>query len=280
MPEELSKVWLITGCSSGLGRAIALQALTAGHRVVATARSMETLHEMREAYPTTCLTLRLDVLHPAEMDEAIKAAIELWGRIDVLVNNAGYGQLGPLESIPCEEMRSLFEVNFFGAVQITQKVLPLMRAQNSGHVIFISAAAAIANYAGFSSYGASKAALESVGEALALEARSFGVKVTMVQPGPFRTNFISSSLERTAVDDPAYAGSVGKFGSVLEKMAGRQPGDPAKAAQAILAVVETSNPPLRLALGKYATDKTEKTLNSRLRDNETWKHVGLATEFS
>lgn len=280
MPEPSTKVWLITGCSTGLGRAIALQALNAGHRVVATARSVETLSDLREAYPNSCLTLRLDVLNAAEMDESIQKALELWGRIDVLVNNAGYGQLGPLEAITCEQMRSLFEVNFFGAVQMTQKVLPHMRAQNGGHVVFISAAAAIANYAGFSAYGASKAALESVGEALALEARSFGVKVTLVQPGPFRTNFISPSLERIGVDDPAYAISVGKFGSVLEKMAGRQPGDPVKAALAILAVVESPNPPLRIALGKYATDKTEKALNSRLRDNETWKHVGLATEFS
>jgi NAD(P)-dependent dehydrogenase (short-subunit alcohol dehydrogenase family) len=154
-----------------------------------------------------------------------------------------------------------------------------MRQQKYGHIINMSAAAAIGNYAGFSVYGATKFALEGLSEGLAAELKPLGIKVTLVQPGPFRTAFIARSLDRAPDCFPEYQATVGKFGSFLEKMDGQQPGDPAKAADAILKVVDSENPPLRLVLGKYATDKVERTCKARLRELETWKEIGLPTDF-
>jgi NAD(P)-dependent dehydrogenase (short-subunit alcohol dehydrogenase family) len=273
-----SAVWLITGCSSGLGRALAGRVLAHGHRVVATARQPAALADLAAAYPERCRCITLDVTSPAQVTTAVAQAAEAFGRLDVVVNNAGYGLIGALEELSEEQIERNFETNFLGALRVMRAALPVMRAQGRGHFVNISAAAAIANYAGFSVYGATKCALEAVSESLAAEVKPLGLRVTIVQPGPFRTDFIARSLEAAALTIPAYEPTSGKFRRFLATMDGKQPGDPARAADAIIAAVAAEQPPLRLVLGKYAIEKTRRKFAAATRELDTWADVGLATE--
>ena len=279
-PLNDSPVWLITGCSSGLGRALAARVLARGHRLIATARQPETLDELVAADPSRCRALALDVADASQVSPVVAQAAEIFGRLDVVVNNAGYGLVGAVEEYDEAQITRNFETNFFGALRVIRAALPILRAQRRGHFVNISAAAVIANYAGFSIYGATKWALEGLSESLAAEVRPLGLKVTIVQPGPFRTEFISRSLERASAAIPDYEASSGKFRRFLETMNGRQPGDPAKAADAIIAAVESDNPPLRLVLGKYAIDKTRRKLGSAARELDAGSAAGAATDFT
>ncbi|MEO6873360.1 MAG: oxidoreductase [Opitutaceae bacterium] len=272
-------VWLITGCSSGLGRALATRALAHGHRVVATARHPESLTDLAAAYPEHCRTHALDVTDPAQINATVAAANADFGQLDVIVNNAGYGLLGALEELGEEQISRNFETNFFGSIRVIRAALPILRAQGRGHFVNISAAAVIGNYPGFSIYGATKWALEGMSEALAAEIRPFGLKVTLVQPGPFRTAFVGPALEYASHPIAGYEGTSGKFRTAIEKMAGAQPGDPDRAADAILAAVAAERPPLRLVLGAYATDKARRKLTTAARELETWSPIGLPTDF-
>jgi len=275
---ENTPVWLITGCSSGLGRALAGRVLAHGHRVVATARQPESLAEMVAAHPAHCRRLALDVTSPGQVAAVVTQAAEAFGRLDVVVNNAGYGLVGALEELSDEQILRNFETNFFGALRVIRAALPILRAQGRGHFVNISAAAAIANYAGFSVYGATKCALEAVSESLAAEVKPLGLRVTIVQPGPFRTDFIARSLEAATGTIPAYEATSGKFRRFLATMDGKQPGDPVRAAEAIIAAVSADQPPLRLVLGKYAIDKPRRKFAAATRELDTWADVGLATE--
>lgn len=279
MAPSSPRVWFITGASRGLGRAIAAAALARGDHVAATARDPGTLADLVAGAPERVRALRLDVAAQGEASAAVSAALAAFGRIDVVVNNAGFGLLGALEELTEEQMRRQWETNFLGAVHVVRASLPQLRAQRGGHLVFISAAAAISNYPGFSIYGAAKAALEALGEAVAAETRPLGIKVTLVQPGPFRTDFVGRSLEAGAATLPDYAGTSGKFRKLVESTRGRQPGDPAKAAAAILAAVDADSPPLRLVLGKYATDKARRRHTAGLRELEAWEGVGAAADF-
>ena len=279
-PLNDSPVWLITGCSSGLGRALAARVLARGHRLIATARQPETLDELVAADPSRCRALALDVADASQVSPVVAQAAEIFGRLDVVVNNAGYGLVGAVEEYDEAQITRNFETNFFGALRVIRAALPILRAQRRGHFVNISAAAVIANYAGFSIYGATKWALEGLSESLAAEVRPLGLKVTIVQPGPFRTEFISRSLERASAAIPDYEASSGKFRRFLETMNGRQPGDPAKAADAIISAVESDNPPLRLVLGKYAIDKTRRKLGSAARELDAGSAAGAATDFT
>ena len=262
-------VWFITGCSSGLGRALAVAALARGDRVVATAREVAALGPLAAEHPEHCRTFALDVTDAQAITAAVAGAMEAFGRIDVLVSNAGCGLVGALEECSEEELARTFEVNFFGALRVIRATLPHFRAQRGGQVVAISAAAAIANYPGFSAYGAAKRALEGALESLAQEGRPFGLKVTLVQPGPFRTDFVGRSLARAATTLPDYEASSGKFGRFLAT----------RAAAAILATVDAERPPLRLVLGPYAQDKAKRTLAAAQRELETWTEAGRATDF-
>ncbi len=272
-------VWLITGCSSGLGRAIARQALSRGHQVIATARNPDTLADLGTEHAERFRSVALDVTDHAQVSRAVSEAGEFFGRIDVVVNNAGYGVVGALEELSDAQIERNFATNFFGAVDVIRAALPLLRAQRSGHIVNISAAAVIGNYAGFSIYGASKWALEGVSESLAAELKPLGIKVTIVQPGPFRTDFIGRSLERAETHLSDYDASSGKFARFLDSMEGKQPGDPDKAAAAIVSAVESPAPPQRLVLGKYATDKTRRKLAAAERELAAWEAIGQPTEF-
>lgn len=275
-----ARVWLISGCSSGFGRELARAALARGERVVAGARRVEDLSELLALGGERVAGVTLDVTRAAHCTAAVHEGVTRFGRIDGVINNAGYGIVGALEDTPEADLRHNFETNFFGAVNLTRAVLPTLRGQRSGVIVNISAAAAISNYAGFGAYGASKAALEFASEALREELRGFGIRVMVVQPGPFRTDFISRSLKRVACSQPEYEASVGKFAAMLGKMSGRQTGDPAKAAGVILDAACSENPPLRLVLGKYAQDKVRRKTAATLAELETWGPAGAATDFS
>lgn len=275
-----SRVWFITGCSSGFGLALSTSLLSRGQRVIATARQPGSLAELAARNPETCRVLRLDVTDAVPVKSAIAEAASAWGRLDVIVNNAGHGLIGAFEELGTKQIARNFSVNFFGALEVIRAALPILRAQGSGHIVNISAAAVISNYAGFSVYGATKWALEGLSESLAAELRPLGIKVTIVQPGPFRTEFIGHSLERAEHQIADYDRTSGKFLRFLEAMEGKQPGDPAKAAEAIIAAVESDTPPLRLALGKYANDKTRKKFADAEKEHAAWEHVGLSTDYS
>ena len=279
-PPPASLVWLITGCSSGIGRALAGRVLGLGHRLIATARQPAQIEDFVARYPETCRALALDVTDAAQVKTAVASAVEEFGRLDVVVNNAGRGLVGAFEELGEEQIDRNFSVNFFGALEVIRVALPILRAQGSGHIVNISAAAVISNYAGFSIYGASKWALEGVSESLAAELKPLGIKVTIVQPGPFRTDFISRSLERAGNHLADYDRTSGRFLRFLETMSGKQPGDPAKAAEAIIAAVESESPPLRLVLGKYANDKARRKFADAEKERAAWEHVGVPTDFT
>ena len=278
-PTTPSRVWLITGCSSGFGRALAKQVLERGHRLIATARKPEQLDDIVAAYPETCRALALDVTRSMQVRAAVAQTVAVFSRLDVLVNNAGYGLVGAFEELGADQIERNFAANFFGALEVIRAALPILRAQRSGHIINISAAAVISNYAGFSIYGASKWALEGVSESLAAELKPLGIKITIVQPGPLRTDFTGRSLERAESHIGDYDRTSGKFLRLLETIQGKQPGDPDKAAEAIIAAVETDRPPLRLVLGKYANDKVRKKLILMESELAAWAHAGLPTDF-
>jgi len=275
--DQRRQIWLITGCSTGFGRAIAEAALAAGHLVCATARDVRAIADLEADH---CLTLPLDVTDPADIPAAVSAVAAKWGRIDVLVNNAGFGLIGAVEECAEEQVRRCVETNFFGALHLTRAVLPTMRAQGVGTVVNISAAAASGNYPGFGIYGAAKAALEYLSESLRGELAPFGIRVMVVQPGPFRTDFIRRNLERASASIPGYEPTSGKFLRLIETMDGRQPGDPAKAARAILAAVAAPQPPQRLVLGKYANAKASRRSADLEKERTAWEHIGLPTDFA
>lgn len=271
------RVWFITGCSSGFGQAMAEAALLAGDHVIATARQVADLEMLEHIGAGRCHILPLDVTDAAQVSQQVAAAQAVWGRLDVVVNNAGYGLLGAVEECSEEQIRQNFETNFFGALNVIRAALPILRQQKQGHILNISAAAAISNYAGFGIYGAAKAALESLSESLRLEVAAHGIKVTLVQPGPFRTRFIGKGMVQATATE-TYAGSSGKFAAYLEKVDGKQPGDPERAAALIVKMVQEGQSPLRLPLGKYAVKKVRDVAASRLRELEAWEQAAGETD--
>ena len=273
-----TRTWLITGCSSGLGAALARAALAAGDKVMATARRAEDLDSL-SVIPGASI-LALDVTDAAQVQGALRQAMDEHRSLDVIVNNAGVGLLGALEDCSRDEVEACMAVNFYGPLAVMQAAAPIFRSQNGGHMINISAAAAIANYPGFSIYGAAKAALEAASESYRAELSAFGVKVTLVQPGPFRTQFIGRSMRRASTANSAYEKTVGQFGALLERMDGKQPGDPDKAAAAIVRMVQEGRAPLRLVLGAYAQRKARDTAAARLRELDDFAQYGSGLEFT
>lgn len=274
----MSKVWLITGSATGLGRAIAQAALERGDTVVLTARDTSGLADLVQAFPDTASALTLDITDAAQARRAVEDTVASYGRLDVLVNNAGQGLVGALEELTDQEMRQSVEVNFFGPLNMIRAALPSFRAQKSGHIINISAIAAVWNEMGFSVYGGAKAGLDAACEGLASELRPLGIRITLVQPGPFRTEFISRSVRKATGRIGAYDPTSGAFSALLDRISGKQPGDPAKAAGAVLAVADSETPPFRLPLGKYAYDKYRKKLKAVEQELAAWESTGLPTD--
>jgi NAD(P)-dependent dehydrogenase (short-subunit alcohol dehydrogenase family) len=277
--SDNTKVWLITGSSSGFGRNLAEGVLKKGDRVIATARKPEQLQDLVNQYPNTVKAVSLDVNNSSQIKATVDEAIKAFGRIDVLVNNAGYGLIGALEEVSDEQIRRNFDTNFFSVINMMRAVLPIMREQQSGHIVNMSAIAGFTNELGFSIYGGAKFALEGVSEAVHGEVAPLGIKVTIVEPGPFRTDFIGRSLERAENSMDVYKPTVGKFLQFLEKINGTQPGDPEKAVQVLIKVVESENPPLRLVLGKYAYSKFRQKIASLTTELDTWEAIAANTDF-
>ena len=272
-----TRVWFITGCSTGFGRVLAEAIIARGERLIATARNTETIADLVQRAPDQVLPVALDVTVPAQVQAAVAAAIAAYGKIDVLVNNAGYGMMGAVEEVRLNEVRDQFETNVFGALAVTQAVLPQMRKQRSGHVLNISSVSGMVGRSGTGIYSASKFALEGWSESLAQEVAPLGIRVTIVEPGGFRTDFAGRSLRITdhIIDD--YAATTGFARTALPQYHGRQPGDPTRAAQAMIHVVDAEQPPLRLALGVDAVSRIREKLTAVAHDIDTWEATSLAT---
>jgi NAD(P)-dependent dehydrogenase (short-subunit alcohol dehydrogenase family) len=270
--------WFITGASSGFGRAFAEHALAQGYNVVAAARDLAKLETLQAQAPDRVLAVKLDVDNANDASEAIAAAVRRFGRIDVLINNAGYGLVGALEETPERELRALMETNFFGAIRVTQAALPILRQQRSGAIVNISSLGGQLSFAGFSAYSASKFALEGASEALAQEVAPFGIKVLIVEPGQFRTNLAGAGMRHMPIID-AYNGSVGGTREFARDMHGTQAGDPHKAAAAIERALRAEVTPLRLQLGADAIDSVRAHAQQLLADMSTWETVSCETSY-
>ncbi|MDX3234614.1 oxidoreductase [Streptomyces sp. ME03-5709C] len=272
------RVWLITGCSSGFGREIALAALAAGDRVMATARRPETLGDLAQAGGDRISTAALDVTDPSSVQAAVKATLAVFGRVDVLVNNAGSTMIGAVEETSMEQLRFQMETNFFGTAEVTKAIVPLMREQGSGTIVQMSSLGGRMTYPGLGGYDAAKHALEAFSEALASELAPLGVRVLLVEPGMFRTKIASNMV--LAPENAAYRETSGALREMVAGVKGQEPGDPAKAAAAILEVLEAENPPLRLVLGGDAVDALRAHHEAVLADMAAWETLSRSTEIA
>lgn len=277
-PAPSPAVWFLTGASSGLGRALAEAVLDAGHHLVATARQPTSLADLAALHPARCELLTLDVTDPVQIRQTLAEATRRWGRLDVVVNNAGCGLLGAVEESGDDEIQRTFATNLFGPIQITRAALPVLRAQGSGHFVFISAAAAISNYPGFGIYGAAKAALDALAESLRAETTPLGLRVTVVHPGPFRTDFIRRSLHRTTHTLPAYTPTVGKFAETLARLDGRQSGDPTRAAHLLVHLVSSGQAPFHLPLGRYTIEKLKRRAAATAQSAAHWETAACQSD--
>ncbi|MDF5756954.1 oxidoreductase [Spongiactinospora sp. TRM90649] len=272
------RIWLITGTSTGLGRALAEAVIDSGDALVATAREASTVKDLAERAPERVLALPLDVTDPGSVRAAVSAAVTAFGRIDVLVNNAGYGLRGAIEEATEQELRDQFETNVFGVLTVTRAVLPVMRRHRSGHIVQISSVGGVMAMLGGAMYAGTKFALEGLSEGLAAEVAHLGIKVTIVEPGPFRTDFAGRSIRWTGPMED-YAAVMEPARSAFGALDGTQPGDPARAAGAVIDVTRMMNPPLRLPLGAEAFTRIRDRFESRLRELDATEPIGLHTAF-
>ena len=273
----MSRVWLITGANSGFGRAFTEAAVAAGDVVVAAARRPETLADLVEAHPSQVEAARLDVTDLAAGRALVDDVVARHGRIDVLVNNAGRTHLGAAEETTEAELRDLFELHFFAPAELVRAVLPHMRGRRSGAIVQLSSMGGQLSFAGFSAYSATKFALEGLSEALADEVRPLGVKVLVVEPGAFRTTLFGNASASGEIED--YDATVGNTRRMVASADGTQPGDPAKAAAAVLAALDAEDTPLRLPLGGDAVDALLGHLDSVRTEIVAWEKTTRATDF-
>jgi NAD(P)-dependent dehydrogenase (short-subunit alcohol dehydrogenase family) len=273
------RVWLVTGASRGFGRALSEALLERGDRVVATARSTDFVEEFSRDHPDA-LAVPLDVTDPAAARAAVERAVERFGALDVVVNNAGYGHFGAIEELADEEIRRQFEVNLFGVANVTRAALPQLRKQRSGHIVQISSLNGIEGMVGGGYYCSSKFAVEGLSESLAEEVAHLGIKVTIVEPGPHRTEFGSQESARVAEPIEDYRESVGRAREAFADIDGSQPGDPDRAALAIIAAVDADDSPLRLPLGRIAVESIRAKLERQLSEVAEWEALATSTEFT
>ncbi len=272
-------VWLISGCSSGFGKILAQQLLHApSTQVVATARNSAALDDL----PNTpnVLKLTLDVSCAQSIAAAVRDTVAHFGKIDVLVNNAGYGIVGALEETPLAQTRALFDTNVFGLMALTQAVLPHMRARQRGHIINMSSVAGVVPMAGFSSYNASKYAVEGISQALALELAPFNISVTAIEPGPFRTDFAGRSLQVMPTMSAYAQGAAAQTRQYFEQTNGQQQGDPVRAAQIIQHVVTMPNPPTQLALGSIAVQRIAQALQQQQNSVQQYATLSNSANYA
>jgi NAD(P)-dependent dehydrogenase (short-subunit alcohol dehydrogenase family) len=279
MASEPSPVWFITGCSTGFGLELAKLVQARGGRAVVTARDRSRVADLAERAPDRTLALALDVTDTAQVMAAVAAAEARFGGIDVLVNNAGYGYQASIEEGEDAEIRAQFDANVFGLFALTRAVLPGMRARRRGHVLNITSVAGFIGFPGSGYYAASKHAVEGFSDALAAEGKPFGLRVTCIEPGPFRTDWAGRSLKQTPSRIADYAETAAARMASTAAISGTQAGDPVRAAEAMIRVTQEENPPRHLVLGGFGVNAVAAKLRERLAEVEAWREVGLATDF-
>ncbi len=273
------KIWFITGVSSGFGAALADLAIQKGDKVAATFRKPEQAEEFTQKAGESGRGFVCDVVQEAQVKTAVADAIAHFGRLDVIVNNAGYGSLGSIEEVPAEEVRRQFEVNVFGPLHVLRAVLPQLRQQRSGHVLNITSIGGLKTFPGVGIYNASKFALEAIGESLAQQVKPLGIKVTNIEPSGFRTEWAGASATYVDTQIEDYRPTVGENLKGIQGYSGRQPGDPVRAAQAMYDVVQQENPPLHLPLGKAAVKGAREKFEGLLQELSQVAAIGDAADY-
>ncbi len=279
MANDTKPVWFITGCSTGFGRELVALLLQQSHRVVATARDVAKLADLVAGHAETALALPLDVTDKAAIAAAVSQAEARFGQIDVLVNNAGYGYLAAIEEGEDAPVRQMFDTNVFGLIDVTKAVLPGMRARKRGHIINLSSIGGLVSFAATGYYHATKFAVEGLSGSLATELAPLNIKVTLVEPGPFRTDFAGRSIGQSKTEIADYASTAGLRRQQTFARDGKQQGDPVRAAQAMIDIVASPTPPLHLLLGKPAFELALQDLQAKRQEFETWKETTLGADY-
>jgi NAD(P)-dependent dehydrogenase (short-subunit alcohol dehydrogenase family) len=279
MPLQNSDVWFITGCSTGFGRELARLVLDRGYRAVITARDPGTIRDLTAGHEGHALALKLDVTDKEEVAEAVKWAESAFGSIDVLVNNAGYGYVGALEESEESEVRALMETNFFGLTRMIHSVIPGMRHRRRGNIVNISSLGGLVGLPGVSYYNATKFAVEGLSEALAKEVAPLGIKVLLVEPGPFRTDWAGRSLKKSSRQIPEYAETAGATLQRITGRSGKQAGDPVRAGEAIIKALESDKAPLHLVLGLVALETVRSKIEKLSDELDAWEQTSLGADY-
>lgn len=277
--QTAQRVWFITGASTGFGRLLAEEVLKAGGKVVATARKLDNVADLEKKYPQAAQALSLDVTDAGQVDSAVAQAFARFGRVDVLVNNAGYGVAGAIEEVSEAEFMPMFETNVFGLLRVTRAFLPHLRKQRSGHILNLSSIGGVVASPGIGFYNATKFAVEGLSEALAAELAPLGIHVTIIEPGPFRTDFLGRSGVVAKTRIPHYDNTAGNMRKYFAENDGKQRGDPLRAVQAMMEVVESPNPPLRLLLGASAVQRLRMKLGNWEKEIAAWEKVTVGADF-
>ncbi|WP_448698755.1 oxidoreductase [Mucilaginibacter sp. AW1-3] len=275
----MSKVWFITGCSTGFGRELAKEVLALGNRVAVAARNTNDVADIVAGYPDTAIAVKLDVTKADEIKAATAQVKQKFGRIDVLVNNAGIGYFGAIEESEEDEVRRMFEINVFGLANVTNSVLPVMRAQRSGHIVNIASIGGLVGFPGVGFYNATKFAVDGYSEALSKETAPLGIKVTVIAPSGFRTDWAGRSANNSKIIIDDYKETAEANKNAIRGYSGKQPGDPVRAAKAIVKAVESENPPLRLLLGAAALKGARNKLEQLKKDIDTWEETTVGADF-
>ena len=274
----MKKVWLITGCSTGFGRELAKQVLALGYNAAVAARNVNDVQDIVQDYPESAVAVKLDVKIPEDIVSAVNSTLQKFGQIDILVNNAGIGYFGAIEESEEEEVRRMFEINFFGLAKMIQQVLPFMRKQREGHIVNISSIGGLRSFPAVGFYNATKYAVDGLSEALAKETAPLGIRVTVVAPSGFRTDWAGRSANNSKIRIDDYATTAGKNMEDIRAYSGNQPGDPVRAAAAIIKAVEYPNP-LRLLLGAAALKGARLKLEELKKDFDEWEAITLSADF-
>jgi NAD(P)-dependent dehydrogenase (short-subunit alcohol dehydrogenase family) len=274
-----NKIWFITGCSTGFGRELAKEVLENGYKAVVTARKLEDIQDIVDDFSENAFAIKLDVTKPEDVKASVEQAIAHFGKIDVLVNNAGIGYFGAIEESEEDEVRRMFEINFWGLAEMTKAVLPGMRKQRSGHIINIASIGGLVGFPGVGFYNATKFAVDGYSEALAKEVAPLGIKVTVICPSGFRTDWAGRSANNSKIIIDDYKATAEANKNAIRGYSGKQPGDPVKAAKAIVKAVESANPPLHLLLGVAAMKGARNKLEVLKKDFDAWEETTVGADF-
>jgi len=274
-----SRTWFITGASTGFGRLLAEEVLKSGGKVVATARKLDKVADLEEKYPRNARTFALDVTDAAQIHSVVAQAVTGFSPVDVLVNNAGFGIAGAIEEATEDEFMPVYDTNVFGLIRVTQELLPHMRQRRSGHILNLSSIGGLAASPGWGYYQSTKFAVEGLTEALAAEVAPLGIHVTAIEPGPFRTDFLGRSGVEAANRIADYDATAGNARRYMSDQDGKQAGDPLRAVRAMIAVVESPNPPLRLLLGASALKRLREKLDAWQKEIAAWESTTIGADF-